>query len=77
MTVEERVRRIIADQLEVPREQLQPGTRFVEDLRADSLALVELVLALEEGFRIKIPDEEGDAMRTVGDVIAFVRARAR
>ena len=57
-SIEERVAKIVAEQLEVPADKVVPGASFTEDLKADSLAIVELVLALEEAFKIEIPDED-------------------
>jgi acyl carrier protein len=75
--VEERVSKIIVEQLEVPVEKVVPGASFTEDLKADSLAIVELVLALEEAFKIEIPDEDTEKIKTVGDAINYIKARAK
>lgn len=75
--VEERVTKIIAEQLEVPVEKVVPAASFTEDLKADSLAIVELVLALEESFKIEIPDEDTEKIKTVGDAINYIKARAK
>ncbi|MEZ4453648.1 MAG: acyl carrier protein [Nannocystaceae bacterium] len=66
------VRAIIRDQLEIP-EEVTDDKSFTEDLGADSLAIVELVLALEEKFGIKIPDERVDEIKTVGDAVDYIR----
>lgn len=66
------VRAIIRDQLEIP-EEVTDDKSFTEDLGADSLAIVELVLALEEKFGIKIPDDKVDAIKTVGDAVGYIR----
>lgn len=68
----ERVREIIVEQLGVNPEQLTPEAKFVEDLGADSLDTVELVMALEEEFGTEIPDEEAEKLTTVGEAIAYV-----
>ncbi len=74
--VEEKVRDIICTQLEVSPEQVKPEASFTEDLKADSLAVVELVLALEEAFKVEIPDEETEQIKTVGDAVAYIKAHA-
>lgn len=72
-----RVRKVIAAQLEIDIDRVTITARFAEDLRADSLALVETILALEETFDIEISDEEAERMKTVGDVIAHVAEKSR
>ena len=71
-TVEEKVRDIIVDQLGVNAEQVVLGARFIEDLGADSLDTVELVMAFEEEFSIEVPDEEAEKLQSVGDVVRYV-----
>lgn len=71
-TIQERVRDIIVNQLTVKAEQVVPEAKFQEDLGADSLDVVELVMALEEEFGGEIPDEEAEKLKTVGDVVAFI-----
>ena len=75
--VEDRVRKIIIEQLEVPPDKVKPEATFAEDLKADSLAVVELVLALEEQFKLEIPDEDTEKIKTVGDAINYIKARAK
>lgn len=75
--VEERVKKIITEQLEVPVDKLKPEASFIEDLKADSLAVVELVLALEEAFKIEIPDEDTEKIKTVGDAVNYIKAHAK
>jgi acyl carrier protein len=75
--VEERVRKIIVEQLEVAPDKVKPEASFADDLKADSLAVVELVLALEEAFKIEIPDEDTEKIKTVGDVINYINAHAK
>ena len=72
--IETRVKEIICQQLEVSEEQLRPEASFVDDLKADSLAVVELVLALEEVFEIEIPDEDTEQIKTVKDAIEYIKA---
>ena len=71
-SVAERVREIIVEQLGVNAEQVVPEAKFVEDLGADSLDTVELVMALEEEFGAEIPDEEAEKLTTVGEAIAYI-----
>ncbi|MBK7823847.1 acyl carrier protein [Nannocystis sp.] len=70
--IHQQVSEIIADQLDVQCEDVTPDKSFTEDLGADSLAIVELVLALEEKFDVKIPDDEVDRIKTVGDAVKFI-----
>ena len=73
-TVEEKVRDIIVDQLGVNAEQVVLAARFIEDLGADSLDTVELVMAFEEEFSIEVPDEEAEKLQSVADVVKYVEA---
>jgi acyl carrier protein len=75
--VEERVRKIIVEQLEVSPDKVKAEASFADDLKADSLAVVELVLALEEAFKIEIPDEDTEKIKTVGDVINYITSHAK
>ena len=75
-TVEEKVRDIIVDQLGVNAEQVVLGARFIEDLGADSLDTVELVMAFEEEFSIEVPDEDAEKLQSVGDVVKYVEENA-
>lgn len=74
MSIEERVRKIIVEQLGVKEEEVKPEASFVEDLGADSLDTVELVMALEEEFDIEIPDEEAEKITTVQSAIDYVQS---
>lgn len=76
-SVEEKVRDIIVDQLGVSAEQVVPTARFIEDLGADSLDTVELVMAFEEEFSIEVPDEEAEKLQTVGDVVRYVEEHSQ
>jgi acyl carrier protein len=71
-SVEQRIKDIIVDQLNVNADQVTPEAKFIEDLGADSLDTVELVMALEEEFGVEIPDEEAEKLQTVGDVLKYV-----
>lgn len=73
MSIEERVKKIIVEQLGVKEEDVKPEASFVEDLGADSLYTVELVMALEEEFDIEIPDEEAEKITTVQSAIDYVQ----
>ena len=73
MSIEERVKKIIVEQLGVKEEDVKPEASFVEDLGADSLDTVELVMALEEEFDIEIPDEEAEKITTVQPAIDYVQ----
>ncbi|SNR79828.1 acyl carrier protein [Desulfurobacterium atlanticum] len=71
--IEEKVKELIADRLGVDPEEVTPEASFVEDLGADSLDTVELVMALEEEFGIEIPDEDAEKIQTVGDAIEYIK----
>ena len=73
MSIEERVKKIIVEQLGVKEEDVKPEASFVEDLGADSLDTVELVMALEEEFDIENPDEEAEKITTVQSAIDYVQ----
>ena len=75
--IEEKVREIIASQLEVSTEQLTPQASFIDDLKADSLAVVELVLALEQEFKIEIPEEDTEQIKTVKDALNYIKSHAK
>lgn len=72
--IETRVKEIICQQLEVSEEQLRPEASFVDDLKADSLAVVELVLALEQEFKIEIPDEDTEQIKTVKNALDYIKS---
>ncbi len=71
-SVEEKVKQIIVEQLGVDEAEVTPTASFVDDLGADSLDTVELVMALEEEFGQEIPDEEAEKLQSVGDVIKYI-----
>jgi len=72
MVSEERIKEIIMEQLGVEEEQITPDASFIDDLGADSLDTVELVMAFEEEFDVEIPDEDAEKIRTVQDVIEYL-----
>jgi acyl carrier protein len=71
-SIEEKVKDIIVEQLGVNPEQVTPAAKFIEDLGADSLDTVELVMAFEEEFNVEVPDEEAEKLQTVGDVVKYI-----
>lgn len=75
--IEAKVKELIIQQLEVKEDQLKPEASFTEDLKADSLAVVELVLALEQEFDLEIPDEETEKIKTVQDAVNYIRNNAK
>ncbi|MEK6785353.1 MAG: acyl carrier protein [Nitrospirota bacterium] len=75
-TVDERVKKIIAEQLGVEADEVTPEASFVEDLGADSLDTVELVMALEEEFSIEIPDEDAEKILTVGKALDYIKEKS-
>jgi acyl carrier protein len=72
--IEEKVREKIAEQLGVAADEVKSESSFIEDLGADSLDIVELVMALEEEFNIEISDEDAEKIRTVKDVVGYIQA---
>ena len=72
-SVEEKVTEIIVEQLGVEEDDVTPNAKFIEDLGADSLDTVELVMALEEHFDIQIPDEDAEKISTVGEAIEYIK----
>jgi acyl carrier protein len=71
--IEAEVKRIIKEQLDVDEKDIKPESTFIDDLGADSLGLVELVLAFEEAFEIDIPDEDTEKIRTVQDAVDYIQ----
>ena len=71
-SIDERVRDLVVDQLGVSEDQVNPQASFIDDLGADSLDTVELVMAFEEEFGIDIPDEDAEKMSSVGDAIKYL-----
>ncbi len=72
-TIEDKVIGIVANQLDVEKEKIKPETSFINDLGADSLDIVELVMEFEEAFDMSIPDEDAEKIRTVGDAINYIK----
>ena len=71
-SIEEKVRSIIVDQLGVESDKVTADAKFIEDLGADALDTVELVMAFEENFDIEVPDEEAEKLQSVADVVAYI-----
>lgn len=72
--IESKVKELICQQLEVSEDQLKPEASFVDDLKADSLAVVELVLALEQEFDLEIPDEDTEQIKTVKNAVDYIQS---
>ena len=70
--IDQRVKDIIVEQLGVKPDQVTPEAKFIEDLGADSLDTVELIMALEEEFGVEVPDEQAEKLQSVGDVIKYI-----
>ncbi len=77
MSVEQKVKEIIVEQLGVEESQVTPQAKFVDDLGADSLDTVELVMALEEAFDLEIPDEDAEKITSVGDAIKYIDSKKK
>ena len=76
-SIDERVKQIIVEQLGVEEAEVTPNASFVDDLGADSLDTVELVMAFEEAFEIEIPDEDAEKIRTVQDAVSYIESHAK
>lgn len=74
--IQEKVKDIIVDRLSVTPDKVTPEAKFMDDLGADSLDTVELVMAFEEEFGLEVPDEDSEKLQTVGDVIKYIEANA-
>ena len=77
MPVAEKVKQIIVEQLGVDENQVEPNASFVDDLGADSLDIVELVMAFEEAFDLDIPDDEAEKIKTVKDAVDYIEAKKK
>ena len=75
MSTFETVKRIVVDQLQVAADDVKIDSTFIDDLGADSLDIVELVMAFEEAFDLDIPDEDAEKLQTVGDVVKYIEER--
>jgi acyl carrier protein len=75
-TIEQKVKDIIVEQLGVNADQVIQEAKFIEDLGADSLDTVELVMAFEEEFEIEVPDEEAEKLQSVGDVVTYITSQS-
>jgi len=75
MSLEAKLKELIVQQLGVSENEVVPGAKFVDDLGADSLDLVELVMALEDEYGIEIPDEDAEKIVTVGDALKYIQER--
>lgn len=75
MAVLDKVKKIIAEQLGVDEDDITPDASFTDDLGADSLDLVELVMAFEDGFDIEIPDEDAENIKTVADAVNYIQSK--
>jgi acyl carrier protein len=75
MSVDEKVKNIIVEQLGVDMESVTPEASFIDDLGADSLDIVELVMTMEEEFDLEIPDEDAEKIKTVNDVVNYIKAK--
>lgn len=77
MSVEPRIKKIIEEQLGVEGDRVKPEASFIDDLGADSLDIVELVMAMEEEFDLEIPDEDAEKLRTVSDVTKYLQGKGK
>ena len=75
MALEERVAEIIVEQLGVSREEVKLEASFIDDLGADSLDIVELVMAMEETFDVEIPDDDAEKIQTIGDAVKYLKEK--
>ena len=76
-TTFDRVKKVVVEQLEVSEDEVTPTASFVDDLGADSLDVVELVMGLEEEFDVEIPDQEAEKIATVGDAVAYIEEKTK
>ncbi|QDT99039.1 acyl carrier protein [Gimesia aquarii] len=76
MSIEEKVVGIVSEQLGHPKEDITLDSKFIDDLKADSLDIVELVMEFEDEFDVTIPDDDYDKIKTVGDVVGYITEKA-
>ncbi|QDV49301.1 acyl carrier protein [Gimesia fumaroli] len=76
MSIEEKVVGIVSEQLGHPKEDITLESKFIDDLKADSLDIVELVMEFEDEFDVTIPDDDYDKIKTVGDVVGYITEKA-
>lgn len=77
MSTFDRVKKVVVEQLDVNEEEVTPTAAFVDDLGADSLDVVELVMGLEEEFDVEIPDEDAEKITTVADAVSYIEEKAK
>ncbi|MCB0422727.1 MAG: acyl carrier protein [Bdellovibrionales bacterium] len=77
MSIEPKVKKIIEEQLGVDADRVKPEASFIDDLGADSLDIVELVMAMEEEFDLEIPDEDAEKLKTVSDVTSYIESKGK
>ena len=77
MSIEPKVKKIIEEQLGVDAERVKPEASFIDDLGADSLDIVELVMAMEEEFNLEIPDDDAEKLKTVQDVTSYIEGKGK
>lgn len=77
MSVDPKIKKIIEEQLGVESDRVKEEASFIDDLGADSLDIVELVMAMEEEFELEIPDEDAEKLRTVGDVASYLKEKGK
>ncbi len=75
MDLEQKVIEIVSEKLSVPKEEITLESNFIDDLKADSLDLVEMVMAFEDSLGVSIPDEDQEKIRTVGDAVNYIRQK--
>lgn len=77
MDLEQKVIEIVSEKLSVPKEEITLESNFIDDLKADSLDLVEMVMAFEDALGVSIPDEDQEKIRTVGDAVNYIRQKEK